>query len=77
MSDHFHEGYAGGVVCALVVGLIALGFAIGLLDTVGGQSHRDARRIDRIEQQLNIPGPDVPTPAILDELHALQTEVAK
>ena len=48
-----------------------------ILTTIGVQSDRDARRIDRIEQQLNIRGPDEPTPTILEELRALQTAEAK
>ena len=77
MNEHSHEAIEDWLVVAVVVAVAAFLMALVGGGTTAGQGDRDARRIDRIERQLNIPGPDVPTPDILIELHALQTEVAK
>lgn len=78
MNTHEHMGIETTITVGLFVILVSLFLVVtAIVQTIGTQSDRDARRIDHIEQQLNIPGPDVPTPDILGQLHALQTEVAK
>ena len=65
---------AGFFLILLVVGLMAVSIAIVI--TIGAQSDRDARRLDVIEQRLNIRGPDEPTPTV-DELIATAVAEAR
>ena len=71
------EDEANGVAFLLMLIVLSIVASVSVLvTTLGSQGDRDARRLDVIERQLNIRGPDAPTPTV-DELIATAVAGAK
>ena len=55
-----------GILVALLLSMVAVIGGLATVLTIGVQSDRDARRLDVIEQRLNIRGPDEPALTVDD-----------
>ena len=67
----------GVAALALLISAGLLAGVIAIITTVGVQSDRDARRLDVIEQRLNIRGPDAPTLTVDDLIATAVAEANK